>query len=1425
MKPYSLSSNDNASICDKTLEELLQEMSSNGQQIDKEKIKASMQEIRFHINTIGAERSALLAGVKTASAKNDDSMLLAYIALAIEKHFSHSSRDTQLLASLMFIKKTQASGRILQIKTGEGKSDIIAITAAFFALKQRKVDIVTSGAILAQRDASRYSKFFQSLGIRCGHIIDFYKPFLRGASSDNVYLNCQVLYGTSSIFSGDMLFDIAYRKDIANRSRDLLIADEVDNMLVDNSSFLVRISGFSPGLEPLQHFRQKVWMKLQTLTFANGGKKVDDIENILYLDIVRTIRDEAVKISQYHRELAEMMLRKWIASAIYAHFDCKEDVHYIIENNRKVCIMDSTTGEQQKDTRWSSGLHAFIEMKHKLPVGEDNFTTLYYSNHRFYSSYGSNICGLTGTLGSRHTRQFLQEIYNVDMMEIPSFRKSQLIMLPPINCRSTIDWANSIVQEVSSVNLNKRPVLVICEDIAAVKTLEQSLSVIGNRLKLVLYVYSESEDLADSISTVSENTVILATNLGGRGTDIDINDAIESRGGLHAILAYYPKNQRIEEQAIGRTARKGQKGSARTILLLRNDNSIAMSIVRDLSEEFGLQSDRVQIKQYAARDQMFQQICNLYYTISDKGTEEALKERWGVFLAKMEITTNDNNSEDTAQDQANMFEEFFEKLQQDFRNGNLSQNPCHYYLNVDGMINKSIEAVTKDRNANLDEQRRAKTLLDAAAQRTGLKSEGYYLRKAILCNNLGEYDTAKDHIKDAIKIVQENVTLRQAAVQMGRGAAIVHDGNEVLQQQHEVRRNAILQEFQETTGLQVDNMSINQIRPRNNQRNDRTNDGIAANNHITTAAPNAAQSTQVPVAITERNQINGGVRNNHAASINQGTPNLVSPPNAAQSSSAQANNRTARQLPQLATAQIDLMADVEMERIQLYIDLTRERTQQIFNVVETNHQNNANDFERHYLDIDEDAEESAQESKVKTEVPPTRISKRPPPPKKTGFLGFILGGLMIIAGAALVLCSGGLLAGFGVNMIMNGIQMIEMNIQMNRDGTYDANAIIRRAVELTAQSVLQVGLPLQLQAFGPVLQRAGNLFGMLGSPETVGRVVNESVRATDESGDSASAVGQVVDEETAAIRDMSQSGTPEQKTSFVNDNVRSWYDNSLKGQLEAISPARLDAFAEHIDPIVDRTLTAIKSRLMVDNSFKAKMLTIASCLMSELKDQLTFERSVEHEKRLFNPKSRVRLDTVIGCTEAQIGQVRGIDVPSNVMERLLNYVEHVYNQVYPRITFYLLQSTSERIANQRDILNRDIEVFNQSAATTQAQKQLLEKRGDQILEYTNSLNALIEDLKDTAVKKEVAQLISNNVVQLQSASRSIEQILRPSTIPAQSKNVITRVVTDQLAVNGSWRVLMNEKTPITVDMICELLRPTIEQEIYAKLSEIKKSAS
>ena len=86
------------------------------------------------------------------------------------------------------------------------------------------------------------------------------------------------------------------------------------------------------------------------------------------------------------------------------------------------------------------------------------------------------------------------------------------------------------------------------------------------------------------------------------------------------------------------------------------------------------------------------------------------------------------------------------------------------------------------------------------------------------------------------------------------------------------------------------------------------------------------------------------------------------------------------------------------------------------------------------------------------------------------------------------------------------------------------------------------------------------------------------------------------------------------------------------------------------DPIVDRTQITFKSGSMAEKFFKTKMLIIASCLMPEIENHLTFERSIKNEKKLFNPKERVCLDSVIGCTKAQIRQVKGIEVPSEVME-------------------------------------------------------------------------------------------------------------------------------------------------------------------------------
>lgn len=310
---------------------------------------------------------------------------------------------------------------------------------------------------------------YSSLNVKSGHIVGFYDEFIQEKRCDNVYSDCMILYGTSELFCFDMLHDIGLGKSISNRPKDVCIADEVDNMLIDCGNFLAKLTSYAPGLELLQQIRQKIWQKMQSICFVNKGKSPDFMGEILIKDMERLINDSKIKLSSHLRSIGNLMLKRWVKSAIMAMQDMHLDVDYRIHGD-KVYIIDSSTGVTHKNMRWEMGLHHFLELKHQLPVWSDSLTSLYYSNHRFFTDYGSNIYGLTGTVGSLHTQTFLKEIYNIETLIIPSFKLSQLIIESSIICRNHGDWMTTMINAINNANANGRPVLCILENIAAVKT-------------------------------------------------------------------------------------------------------------------------------------------------------------------------------------------------------------------------------------------------------------------------------------------------------------------------------------------------------------------------------------------------------------------------------------------------------------------------------------------------------------------------------------------------------------------------------------------------------------------------------------------------------------------------------------------------------------------------------------------------------------------------------------------------------------------------------------------------------------------------------------------------------------------------------------------------------------------------------------------
>ncbi|XP_063728185.1 protein translocase subunit SecA-like [Symsagittifera roscoffensis] len=320
------------------------------------------------------------------------------------------------------------------------------------------------------------------------------------------------------------------------------------------------------------------------LTYLEKGKIVSLIKD-------SSRRRTTVEIPNNLRQFVGLHLKEWAENALLARrMNVNED--YIIDIDRSetarrtepnIVIMDNYTGEEQYSSQWSSGLHQFLQLKHSCRLSMESLKAVFISNTKFFERYGSNLFGLSGTLGSQSERNFLKNIYRVDFCKIPTFKESRFEEITPALFRHRDTWLKALTQECVRITHEKQVVLVICENIEQVNIVETAFKklmpanspantskmAVGESKKFLecpLHVCTRSYvPIVGSEEEITEPCVIVSTNLAGRGTDIKINEELSEKGGLHVCVAYMPPNVRIEEQAFGRTARKGQKGSGQII--------------------------------------------------------------------------------------------------------------------------------------------------------------------------------------------------------------------------------------------------------------------------------------------------------------------------------------------------------------------------------------------------------------------------------------------------------------------------------------------------------------------------------------------------------------------------------------------------------------------------------------------------------------------------------------------------------------------------------------------------------------------------------------------------------------------------------------------------------------------------------------------
>ena len=316
----------------------------------------------------------------------------------------------QLLSLLLLTSNYPNGGVFCEIGTGEGKSTIVEFLAVFLALSGKKVDIIRSSPILAERDAKDQYKimFFEVLGLTMGYSSNV---------NDKFRYEKQILYGDVLTNEGDILRNVYEKLDIRKgRQFDFIIIDEVDNLSLDNLSSKTQLVSSFPGKDYLYSFYFCILIKLFQLDKDNTNKSENE-RNVFY--------------PEYLKDEIEKLIPCWVDSAITIFYHMKENKDFIINEKGEINPVDfSNTGIVQRNMVWENGMHQMLQILNILRIHPESTGTNYLSNVSYFKKYfknnKSNIFGVTGTIGEISSQKILMDIYKVNIYFIPRAIKKQL---------------------------------------------------------------------------------------------------------------------------------------------------------------------------------------------------------------------------------------------------------------------------------------------------------------------------------------------------------------------------------------------------------------------------------------------------------------------------------------------------------------------------------------------------------------------------------------------------------------------------------------------------------------------------------------------------------------------------------------------------------------------------------------------------------------------------------------------------------------------------------------------------------------------------------------------------------------------------------------------------------------------------------------
>src|SRR3989339_2220188 len=533
-----------------------------------------------------------------------------------ERHF-----DVQLIGGF-----TLHSGKIAEMRTGEGKTLVATLPAYLNALAGQGVHIVTVNDYLARRDAVWMGQIYVWLGLTVGvlnsqssfvydlrvknegadkerdergafHVV---YDFLRACHRSEVY-QCDIIYGTNNEYGFDYLRDnLTYNTgDAVQRFADgqpvynFAIIDEVDSILIDEARTPLIISAPSGESEDLYQTFAKIARQLQ----PEADYEVDEkFKAITLTDDGITKAEKILGIGDIYTEKGVKYVHH-LETAVRAKALFEKDRDYVVKDG-EIVIVDEFTGRLQPGRRWSEGLHQAIEAKEGLKVQKESRTYASITFQNYFRLY-KKLSGMTGTAHS--SSEEFYKVYGLETVVIPTHQDIQRKDQDDLIFQTETGKFKALAKKVKELNKTGQPVLIGTVSIDKNELLSQYLKAEGIKHELLNAKNHENE--GEIIAQAGEKgRVTVATNMAGRGVDIKLGGIpmtpekykeVKSLGGLFVMGTERHESRRIDNQLRGRSGRQGDPGETQFFVSLEDSlmRIFASDMVKNLMGKLGIPED------------------------------------------------------------------------------------------------------------------------------------------------------------------------------------------------------------------------------------------------------------------------------------------------------------------------------------------------------------------------------------------------------------------------------------------------------------------------------------------------------------------------------------------------------------------------------------------------------------------------------------------------------------------------------------------------------------------------------------------------------------------------------------------------------------------------------------------------------------------